>query len=135
MSSRRRKYSENIMFTYSSILPPVMPSYSQISHFGGIQAHFHFMSSQLFYAQTFPHSTITNILEKTVLKPHLIFKKTQLTYLLICKRSHFDILRHRRSFCYIPFPNNFFLFRPCPNNYSLFRPCPNNFSLFRPSPS
>ena len=75
MSSGRRKYSENIMFTYSSILPPVMPSYSQISHFGGIQAHFHFMSSQLFYAQTFPHSTITNILEKTVLKPHLIFEK------------------------------------------------------------
>ena len=77
MSSRRRKYSENIMFTYSSISPPVMPSYSQISHFGGIQAHFHFMSSQLFYAQTFPHSTITNILEKTVLKPHLIFEKHQ----------------------------------------------------------
>ena len=72
MSSRRRKYSENITFAYSSILPPAMPSYSQISHFGGIQAYFHFMSSHLSYAQTFPHSTITNILKKTVLKPCLI---------------------------------------------------------------
>ena len=72
MSSRRRKYSENIIFAYSSILPPAMPSYSQISHFGGIQAYFHFMSSHLSYAQTFPHSTINNILKKTVLKPCLI---------------------------------------------------------------
>ena len=53
------------------------------------------------------------------------FWKTQLTYLLICKRSHFEILRHRRSFFYIPFPNHFSLFRPCPNNFSPFRPSPS----------
>ena len=90
MSSRRSKYSENITFAYSSILPPVMPSYSQISHSGGIQAHFHFMSSHLFYAQTFPHSTITNILEKNSAETSFL----ESSFNIFAHIKTFSLLRH-----------------------------------------
>ena len=52
---------------------------------GGIQVYFHFMSSHLFYAQTFPHSTITNILEKNSAETSFL-------------ESSFDIFAHIKTF-------------------------------------
>ena len=80
-----RKYHFCVFF---NIAPGDAFVFTDLTFWGGIQVYFHFMSSHLFYAQTFPHSTITNILEKQCW--NLIWK-AQLTYLLICKR-------HRRSF-------------------------------------